>query len=387
MALVPRQRKNKIVFYVANKQGKVLIWEKVGTDRREAMRRDAAMRKEIKAGIYRGLPTGAKTVGAQMEIYLAARQTRTVDDDRRNYRDHVAKRCAWFTRLKLEDVRVAHVIRLAEELKAPYVNKKGETKSLAANSHNHIFRSLLGPFFRNCRIHDLMIRNVMELPKGLLSRQAKRRVPYDATTVIAMTTDERLPLHWRVAFTLLFYTGIRTGEACGLKFGDYDADPVPFGSLTIEKQYVNAPLKTAVTVGDEHTRWVPVLPFLRDTLAEWWAHGFERTHCRKPTKADYVIARSDGAVLRCVSGHTIYRWFLAALEIVGVENKTVHATRNTFISLARRAGARGEVLEKVTHNAKGSIIDCYTNFDWAPLCDAAGYFNPYTAGPKMRAVG
>jgi hypothetical protein len=47
-----------------------------------------------------------------------------------------------------------------------------------------------------------------------------------------------------------------------------------------------------------------------------------------------------------------------------------HSTRHTFITWARRGGARADVLEVVTHNAAGRMIDQYTHWDWAPLCDA-----------------
>ncbi|MFC1643416.1 hypothetical protein ACFL5O_12175 [Myxococcota bacterium] len=36
-------------------------------------------------------------------------------------------------------------------------------------------------------------------------------------------------------------------------------------------------------------------------------------------------------------------------------------------SLARRDGARQDVLERITHNAAGDIMDRYTAFDWEPL--------------------
>ena len=55
---------------------------------------------------------------------------------------------------------------------------------------------------------------------------------------------------------------------------------------------------------------------------------------------------------------------------VGIPPLTFHRLRDTFISLARRGGARKDVLERVTHNAAGDIIDRYTSFDWQPLCEA-----------------
>jgi hypothetical protein len=40
-----------------------------------------------------------------------------------------------------------------------------------------------------------------------------------------------------------------------------------------------------------------------------------------------------------------------------------------MISAARSSGARGDVLELMTHNAKGEVIDAYTSWEWSTLCD------------------
>lgn len=63
-----------------------------------------------------------------------------------------------------------------------------------------------------------------------------------------------------------------------------------------------------------------------------------------------------------------------------------HLTRHTMISFARRGGARADVLECVTHNAKGSIIDQYTHFDWEPLCDAVRCIYYAQVDPALAEV-
>jgi hypothetical protein len=39
------------------------------------------------------------------------------------------------------------------------------------------------------------------------------------------------------------------------------------------------------------------------------------------------------------------------------------------ISACRNASARTEVIELMTHNAKGEVIDAYTSWEWSTLCD------------------
>ncbi len=380
MAIVTRIRKAGPVHFVANKQGKRMIWERVGSDKREAERRDSAMKKEIAAGVYTGKPTGAKTVAAYAETWLASRTTRTVRDDRDRYRVHVLGRCEWFTKLKLEDVRPKHTIKLAKELKAPYL-KRGKLVTLAPRSHANIFKSLLRPMFRDALIDELLMRDVMNFPKGILCGISLPREPYDAADVTAMTTDERVAPHWRMFFSLLFYTGARVGEVAGLRFCDYDREPKPLGCLLVEKQYDGQPLKTSVLVG-QNARKVPVHPVLAAALDAWWATGFEQVYCRKPTATDFIVPRTtDG---RNQSNHSAYESFQAALVRLGIKNRTMHATRNTFISFTRRAGAWEEVVEKITHNAKGSVVDAYTMFTWEPLCRAVLSFMAESYEPMKR---
>lgn len=119
---------------------------------------------------------------------------------------------------------------------------------------------------------------------------------------------------------------------------------------------------------------VPVHPNLELVLRDWWSEGFELVHRRKPGRGDFIVPQRklDGG------NHTkssAYKAFARALVIVGIPSKTLHATRNTFISVARSRGARKEVLETVTHNAGGETIDTYTEFDWRPLCEAVSCFD------------
>ena len=57
-------------------------------------------------------------------------------------------------------------------------------------------------------------------------------------------------------------------------------------------------------------------------------------------------------------------------ELIGIPNKGSHALRRFMISAARSSGARRDVLEQITHNARGAIIDVYTSWEWPALCEA-----------------
>gem|GEM_PF-4594710 len=42
---------------------------------------------------------------------------------------------------------------------------------------------------------------------------------------------------------------------------------------------------------------------------------------------------------------------------------SLHSTWHTMVTLARRGGARKGILEQVTHNARGDIVDRYKHRD------------------------
>ena len=56
--------------------------------------------------------------------------------------------------------------------------------------------------------------------------------------------------------------------------------------------------------------------------------------------------------------------------MLGLRHRRFHDLRRTLISLARRDGARRDLLQVCTHNpGKGQgTIDLYTSYEWPDLC-------------------
>jgi hypothetical protein len=63
-----------------------------------------------------------------------------------------------------------------------------------------------------------------------------------------------------------------------------------------------------------------------------------------------------------------HRGDVGALRIY-LRGRLTHGLRRWFISACRNASARTEVVELVTHNAKGEVIAAYTSWEWSTLCD------------------
>ena len=57
---------------------------------------------------------------------------------------------------------------------------------------------------------------------------------------------------------------------------------------------------------------------------------------------------------------------------IGISNKGMHGLRRFFVTYTRVGGARPDVLERITHNSRGTVLDTYTDAEglWSALCES-----------------
>lgn len=370
MTVVARKRGHRTTHYVVVTWRGKRIWENVGADKREAQRLDKRRRAEVKDDTYVPPKRRGQTVARYAETWLASRRSRSVDAERHYLEQHVLVR-EWFAGLKMEDVRGSHIAKLVAELKAVVSRRRlpegVKAKPIAPKTVANIY-GVVRTMFREAAAREDIDRDPCALPKGTIVRGARqRREPYKPADVRTLLTCASVPTARRMFAALALLTGMREGEVCGRRWKDWDRDAEPLGSLTVDSQYDGRPLKTDKEC-DEHPRIVPVHPALAALLTAWWDEGYELAYLRKPTPDDYIVPCRDGH-----NPHTrssAYKAWRAGLAKAGVPNLSLHSTRHTFVSMCRRGGAPKDVVERITHNAGGDIVDRYTHFDWAPLCAA-----------------
>lgn len=319
--------------------------------------------------------TGRVTVSTWLDQYLSKRTNRTADNDRSLVENHVLS-VDWFAAKPLQDVRPRDCLRLVEAMRT--AGKLGE-KSIST------VYGIVRRAFARAAFEELIGEDPSKLPRGTLRRKtarANQRQPYTRAEAHALIYDERIPMDTRVWNALAFFTGMRQGEICGRRWRDWHRDTGPLTLLHVHTQYDDRPLKTD-DGDDTRPRMVPIHPELQEMLSAWWSEGFELVHCRPPTADDWIVPTRDGGHHTKSSG---YKMFQRALLAVGVQNRSLHSTRHTFISVARSNGARRDVLERVTHNASGEVIDIYTTFEWRALCEAVARFDLDLDPEANRAI-
>lgn len=365
MAVVPRKRSRTTVYYVANRWRGKIEWERVGTDKRAAERRDAAVKREIEAGTYVPKRTEASTVRAYAEAWFSARAVRSVENERDLWTNHVLERCEWFADLRVDAVTPPLSLRLVRELEKPYV--RGDRAAKLAPKSVALIAGVCRTMFGAAVFEQAIPSNPFVLPPGTLHRKPrKERGHYGASDVVAIVNNEKVRPDGRMFAALALYTGMREGEICGRRFRDVDRGARPLWSMDVRSQYDDQPLKT----DDEDTdrpRRIPVHPELARLLDWWWSLGFHLVHCRAPTPADFIVPTDAGEPRSKSSGYKLWR---STLKDADVENLSLHSTRHTFVTWMRRCGAPDYLLERITHNAGGTIVDQYTHADWVPLCQA-----------------
>ena len=114
---------------------------------------------------------------------------------------------------------------------------------------------------------------------------------------------------------------------------------------------------------------MPVHPALAKALAHWRLSGFAQLYGRPATDDDFIVPDPStmGARTRSKAGKD-HRGDVEALGIY-LRGRLTHGLRRWFISACRNASARREVIELITHNAKGEVIDAYTSWEWSTLCE------------------
>lgn len=172
---------------------------------------------------------------------------------------------------------------------------------------------------------------------------------------------------------MAFLSGMRHGELAGRRWRHIDWEALPLPAIDVSTQYNDQPLKSPD--GKLRPGKVPMHPVLRSALEHWRDVGFPKYFGGSARPDDFIVPSRRVTKAGYGFAHRTVRRSLTNLverdcPKLGLEPLTFHRIRDTFISLARRAGAPKDVVERITHNSKGEMIDTYTHLDWTPLCAA-----------------
>lgn len=156
---------------------------------------------------------------------------------------------------------------------------------------------------------------------------------------------------------LCFYTGIRLGEVCGLKWGDVDFDA---GSMVVArtvarvKNFSRTGAKTILAVGTPKSacsaRKIPLPGFLLEMAKKYKLDASDEKH--------FIL--SDGETP--MEPREYQKLFQKVLERSGVKSRKFHAIRHTFATRALELGVDIKTLsELLGHSSVSVTLNIYAH--------------------------
>lgn len=346
-----------------------------GTSKREALAVRAQRMRQVADGVWR--PTqerraGAYTFAALAEDVIALREKagmKSIRNERQRLRDYVIPHIG---HMRVEDVRREHVLALVNHFAETRLEA---TKKLPAPRMVHrVYEDTRVVFAHAVEVLQIIANTpcTLRVRRGELPKKKdanprwRSSARYERDEVEMLVSDERIEWPRRMTYGLLFLGGMRSGEAVGRKWLDYQPMRSPLGMLVIATQHDDADTKT------EETREMPVHPALALMLREWFERGFREFVGRDPQPEDYIVPRirTRGKNPKAYQdGRRVWVNLQTDLTLLGLRRRRVHDTRRTFISMALDDGASEYMLKFVTHGGpKGDAFDDYVTPAWRKLC-------------------
>jgi integrase len=247
------------------------------------------------------------------------------------WRIHVEPR---WGRVRLSDIRYTEAQQWIAELSA----KRGA--SVVIRTYG-ILAAILDDAVKDRRLSSNPVRGI-PMPR-------KMRKPHTYLTHLQVFELAKAAGGNRALILTLAYTGIRWGEAAGLRVKDLD---LLRRQATISQNAVNVGGQLIVGTPKSHrARTVPVAAVLVEHLAR---------QCEGKDRDDLVFPAPKGGHLKAPNGTR--GWFEKARIHAGLPRLTPHDLRHTAASLAVSSGAQVKVIQRMLGHASAAMtLDVYAD--------------------------
>ncbi len=327
--------------------------------RREAEDALAVAVSSVNDGTY--IAKDPQTVGEWIDRWLVAIAPKIRASTLRDYRSGLERVKDRLGHVRLQALRPLDIEELyASLLLEGHRFGGGLAPKTVKNLHIALRRSLA-----DAERFGLVPRNVASLVKPpVVQRPALATwTADDVRTFLAAVQDDRLA----PAYRLLIATGMRRGEALGLRWSSVDLDA---GRLMIER---------SLTVVDDVIMWSPpkTARSRRSLSLDPATVAVLRAHRRAQLEERVAAGElwNEGDLVFCDEvGERLHpdrftKWFQAARRRAGVPAIRLHDLRHTWATLALQAGIHPKIVsERLGHATTGITMDIYSHVQ--PTLDA-----------------
>lgn len=285
-------------------------------------------------------------------VFMPAKAVTMSENSRNSYQGILNK---WvypaLGELKLPDITAAEISALLLSMQAA-----GKAQGTCVKVYA-VLKSLL----KMAYMADLIDRNPMDKVERPKPRKDELKKPAEAESYTAgelkyiLDCLENEPLKWRAYISLLIDTGVRRGEACGLRWEFVDLEA---GRITIAGNLCYTPSRGVYidTPKTSQMRTIDIAPnvvkLLRELRLEQASNGL----------SPYVFSQDSSPEPMHPQSPTRYmRDFAKRYNVPGLHP---HKIRHSFASVAITNGADiASVSEKLGHADKSTTLRMYTHAD------------------------
>jgi integrase len=287
-----------------------------------------------------------KDVAAKWEAQLV---NRSASDDRSRLRNHLLPR---FGSTPLSAITVQVIMLYLDELRA--------AKQIASGTQRHLL-GILSRVFSFCLERGYAQSNPCRMisPGKRPKLAARRDGKWLADDAVVVQIFELLPEPFRYLFFLGNRSGVRTGEACGLRMSDLD--DVAAGVIRVRYSYNGW---TKESKASQKTKHVPAPVDAVEVLGPW----LERRRIDGAQVEDLAFPGKDGRVLR--KENVAYPWNRVADQL-GINLTWYDCTRRSFVSRNAALGVPlDEISAAVGHASSATtsrFYNCYVRTSYSAL--------------------
>ncbi len=251
----------------------------------------------------------------------------------------------FFKFYKFNDISSTDILELLKNVDAKYSNDR--TKRV---------KSILNLIFTHAHEEELITKNpfsVQILKNHKLKKKPTRTKAYNISETKEILYKAKGWL--KIFLELSFKYGLRTGECMGLKWSDFDLEK---GYFMVHRSISKGTITESSEIIHEnknHLREIFLFPETIDLIKKY--ENF------KPDE-DWLFVTKEGKPFK--ESHTILKChFKPFLHQIGIEYKTLYATRRTYASIMRQSEKiMLEEIQDVMGHTKGSFItDKHYNVD------------------------
>jgi len=295
------------------------------------------LKSDVHSGVFfnKSIPTVDEYSKISFDNHKLERRELTTHDYINTYNRHIKP---YFGDMKLSEIKIAHINVWKNAL---YDRVKLSSKRI--NDIKKVFSTILTDAVQD----EIINSNPITKSKPLPVHQAKEIEPFSLDEI--STILNHCEGQDRNIISLLFFSGVRTGECIGLKWSD-----ISFENRTI---YIQRTIGRG-RVGPPKTKSSIRLIDITNKLLEVLKNQYEITG----NKNTYVFLNQIGNNYFDSSKLRDKMW-IRTLEKANVRYRTIYQTRHTFCSLNLQAGEDILWISKIMgHSTPKTTLEKYSKF-------------------------